>query len=317
MPARGVMLPPLAPRTPEQRVEARLQRVVREPRGGVLLRSELVAQNEALARENEVLRTQLAQVEERRRECEAQIAKLRAESGRIKEEEETADLLSGEGARKVAAGEEETGPRTWPKAKGAAAASEEDETSVFEDVTLQDGGAAVLRAAGLAAVLRAAGLEADRKGYMFKKGKRKHDEFKKRWFELRGGQLAWFEDAGGKYKGEIDMASDECKQVRVSEAEGASQFEVEIVFGPRTYRLETENTDERRAWIHALQDARQGAAAAKLRQSQAGEDPPPTATEDGSLTDSTFFGAGSGAKSKLKLKRAVAATVVANRMVER
>ena len=58
-------------------------------------------------------------------------------------------------------------------------------------------------------------------------------------------------------------------------------------------------------------------AAAKLRQSQAGEDPPPTATEDGSLTESTFFGAGSGAKSKLKLKRAVAATVVANRMVER
>ena len=83
----------------------------------------------------------------------------------------------------------------------------------------------------------------------------------------------------------------------------ADHDEVEIVFGPRTYRLETENTDERRAWIHALQDARQGAAAAKLRQSQAGEDPPPTATEDGSLTDSTFFGAGSGAKSKLKLKR--------------
>ena len=235
-------------------------------------------------------------------------------AGKAKGATGTSDLLSGEGARKVAAGEGETGPHTWPKVKGAAAASEEDETSsyvaaaVFEDVTLQDGGAA-----GLAGSTQ----EADRKGYMFKKGKRKHDEFKKRWFELRGGQLAWFEDAGGKYKGEIDMASDECKQVRVSEAEGASQFEVEIVFGPRTYRLETENTDERRAWIHALQDARQGAAAAKLRQSQAGEDPPPTATEDGSLTDSTFFGAGSGAKSKLKLKRAVAATVVANRMVER
>ena len=47
-----VKLPPLAPRTPEQRVEARLQRVVREPRGasrggGVLLRSELAGQNEA------------------------------------------------------------------------------------------------------------------------------------------------------------------------------------------------------------------------------------------------------------------------------
>ena len=48
MPARSAMvkLPPLAPRTPEQRVEARLQRVVCEPRGasrgggGVLLRSE-------------------------------------------------------------------------------------------------------------------------------------------------------------------------------------------------------------------------------------------------------------------------------------
>eukprot|EP01045_Picozoa_sp_COSAG04_P010897 COSAG04_NODE_684_length_11170_cov_4.232228_1_plen_129_part_10 len=115
-------------------------------------------------------------------------------------------------------------------------------------------------------------------GWMTKRGAVRKN-WSKRWFELRGGQLAWFEDAGGKYKGEIDMASDECKQVRVSEAEGASQFEVEIVFGPRTYRLETENTDERRAWIHALQDARQGAAAAKLRQSQAGEDPPPTATE--------------------------------------
>ena len=78
------MLPPLAPRTPEQRVEARLRRVVHTPRGasrggGVLLRTELAAQNEGLARENEVLRTQLAQSEEKRRECEAQLAELRAQ----------------------------------------------------------------------------------------------------------------------------------------------------------------------------------------------------------------------------------------------
>ena len=67
MPARSGLLPPLAPRTPEQRVEARLQRVVREPRGasrggGVLLRSELAAQNEDLARENQALRVQLEQM---------------------------------------------------------------------------------------------------------------------------------------------------------------------------------------------------------------------------------------------------------------
>ena len=76
MPARSGLLPPLAPRTPEQRVEARLQRVLREPRGasrggGVLLRSELAAQDEGLARENEALRTQLAQSEEKRQACEA------------------------------------------------------------------------------------------------------------------------------------------------------------------------------------------------------------------------------------------------------
>ena len=87
MPARSGLLPPLAPRTPEQRVEARLQRVVREPRGasrggGVLLRSELVAQNEVLARENETLRAQLAQSEEKRQACEEKLAELRAESAR-------------------------------------------------------------------------------------------------------------------------------------------------------------------------------------------------------------------------------------------
>eukprot|EP01051_Picozoa_sp_SAG22_P030686 SAG22_NODE_12034_length_459_cov_0.633333_1_plen_52_part_10 len=50
---RRGFLPPLAPQAPEQRVDARLRRIVREPRGasrggGVLLRSELVEQNEAL-----------------------------------------------------------------------------------------------------------------------------------------------------------------------------------------------------------------------------------------------------------------------------
>ena len=63
MPERSGLLP-LAPRTPEQRVEARLQRVVHTPRmptargGGVLLRSQLVERNEALARENDALRAQ-------------------------------------------------------------------------------------------------------------------------------------------------------------------------------------------------------------------------------------------------------------------
>eukprot|EP01045_Picozoa_sp_COSAG04_P001665 COSAG04_NODE_56_length_30604_cov_692.571119_36_plen_81_part_00 len=57
---RRGFLPPLAPQAPEQRVDARLRRIVREPRGasrggGVLLRSELVEQNEALAWENEEL----------------------------------------------------------------------------------------------------------------------------------------------------------------------------------------------------------------------------------------------------------------------
>eukprot|EP01045_Picozoa_sp_COSAG04_P040654 COSAG04_NODE_11981_length_677_cov_1.128028_1_plen_130_part_10 len=75
-----VKLPPLAPRTPEQRVEARLERVVRAASrgGGVLLRSELAAQNEVLARDNEVLRAQLAQSEEKRQACEAQLDELRA-----------------------------------------------------------------------------------------------------------------------------------------------------------------------------------------------------------------------------------------------
>ena len=51
MDRRG-FLPPLAPQTPEQRVDARLRRIVQTPRmptsargGGVLLRSELVEQN--------------------------------------------------------------------------------------------------------------------------------------------------------------------------------------------------------------------------------------------------------------------------------
>ena len=208
------------------------------------------------------------------------------------------DLLS-EGE---AAGESE-GPHTWPKVKGAAIEEDEEEESaayvtaaVFEDVTLQSGGMD-----GLVA------KEADRKGYMFKKGKNKRDEFKKRWFELRGGKLSYFAENGGQFKGVIDVASDDCKQVRVSEADGASQFEIEIVCAERTYRLETRDTDERRAWISALQDARHGEAAAKLRRSMAGEDPPESAMEEGSLSETSYFGDGSGAAAKLKAKREVEA----------
>ena len=36
----------------------------------------------------------------------------------------------------------------------------------------------------------------DLKGWMFKKGARKTDGFKKRWFELRGSQLAYFVGPG-------------------------------------------------------------------------------------------------------------------------
>lgn len=214
------------------------------------------------------------------------------------------DLLSegGEANR-----ESSEGPHTWPKVKGSTVDEEQEEpdaayasAAVFEDVTLQSGGVD-----GLVT------QEADRKGYMFKKGKNKRDEFKKRWFELRGGQLAYFDEVGGQFKGAIDVASDECKQVRVSEADGASQFEIEIVFPDRVYRLECENTDERRSWISTLQEARQGEAAAKLRRSMAGEDPPESAMAGGSLTEATFFGTGSGAASKIKAKTLAAEKMAA------
>lgn len=203
------------------------------------------------------------------------------------------DLLSGEGEAAI----ETDGPHTWPKMKQGSVVEEEEEqteyvtAAVFEDVTLQSGGMD-----GLVT------KQADRKGYMFKKGKGKFDEFKKRWFELYGGQLSYFDENGGRFKGAIDIASDDCKQVRVSEAAGASQFEIEIVFSTRVYRLETQNTDERRGWIAALQDARHGETAGKLRKSMVGEDPPECAMQKGSLSDASFFGEGTGAAAKIQAK---------------
>jgi hypothetical protein len=193
----------------------------------------------------------------------------------------------------------------------------------------------------------------DLKGWMFKKGARKTDGFKKRWFELRGSQLAYFvgpgkasqsvatllsarasfracasvrgsyrlqlrewltcqPDAGGAFKGAIELSHQECQQIGPSKAPGASQYEIEIVFVNRTYRLECPTSDARRAWILGLQDARQR----PQHRSIFGDEAPPagaTADSDVSLSDhSSYFGDGSGAKSKFK--SAVGATMAVNRI---
>ena len=77
------VLTPLRPQTPEERVEDRLARVIAsQSRGGVVLRSELVRQNERLSRENEALRAQLAEREEELAKCrKALLAQHRKGSG--------------------------------------------------------------------------------------------------------------------------------------------------------------------------------------------------------------------------------------------
>ena len=77
------VLTPLRPQTPEERVEDRLARVIAsQSRGGVVLRSELVRQNERLSRENEALRAQLIEREEELAKCrKALLAQHRKGSG--------------------------------------------------------------------------------------------------------------------------------------------------------------------------------------------------------------------------------------------
>ena len=132
---------------------------------------------------------------------------------------------------------------------------------------------------------------------------------KKRWFELRGCELAYFLEPGGAFKGLIDVSHAECKQIRPSTSLGASQFEIEIEFTDRLYRLETPTANARRAWVQALQDARIPNRS-KLTVQEEQEAKESTA----GLESGQWLEGGSGAKSLLK--SAVRATIVSNRVVD-
>jgi hypothetical protein len=102
----------------------------------------------------------------------------------------------------------------------------------------------------------------DFQGWLGKKGKL-NTSVKRRWFELRGSRLQYFEQPVQKgsrvarmMKGEIQLLSAECTQIRPSEESGAPQ--IEILMTGRVYRLLCENRDERRQWLEELHRARSG-----------------------------------------------------------
>ena len=102
--------------------------------------------------------------------------------------------------------------------------------------------------------------ELHRAGSLEKRGARARDGFKKRWFELRGHYLAYYEKAGGKLKGDIPLVG--ALEVQDSTAADAKAFEIEIKMEDRVYRLNCPDADDRKEWIAALLVVRDAAVVA-------------------------------------------------------
>ena len=99
-----------------------------------------------------------------------------------------------------------------------------------------------------------------------KKGARRTDGWKRRYFELRGSTLDYFEAEGGKHKGAIELGQDgiltaEPAQVRLEgnareSKNGISAMELEIRVAGRTYRLMCkEGPVVQDEWLAKLQQA--------------------------------------------------------------
>lgn len=93
-------------------------------------------------------------------------------------------------------------------------------------------------------------------GYLSKRGNTNTD-WKLRWFSLRGTLLVYYDKEGGKSLGSIDIRN--CK-VRQGD-DGDAGFPFQIITPLRTYFMDSEYADTTRAWIVAIFNAQEDAAA--------------------------------------------------------
>lgn len=92
---------------------------------------------------------------------------------------------------------------------------------------------------------------ATHEGWLCMKGVQKGASFHKRWFALRGEELFYSATPGSHAKGVVALSG--CKEVRISEARGASQLEIEVIVeDDRAYRLLSENQESFDRWMDVL-----------------------------------------------------------------
>lgn len=93
-------------------------------------------------------------------------------------------------------------------------------------------------------------------GYLSKRGNTNTD-WKLRWFSLRGTLVVYYDKEGGKSLGSIDVRNSKVRQGD----DGDAGFPFQIITPLRTYFLDSEFADTTRAWIVAIFNAQEDAAA--------------------------------------------------------
>lgn len=93
-------------------------------------------------------------------------------------------------------------------------------------------------------------------GYLSKRGNTNTD-WKLRWFSLRGTLLVYYDKEGGKSLGSIDIRNSKVRQGE----DGDAGFPFQIITPLRTYYMDSEYADTTRAWIVAIFNAQEDAAA--------------------------------------------------------
>ena len=86
-------------------------------------------------------------------------------------------------------------------------------------------------------------------GYLVKKGGMRKN-WLERWFEVKDGQLRYFDKVPGPCKGVIDLS--DAQDIRASTAPSAKGAEIEIQTAERTWRLRAPSLERREEWLAVL-----------------------------------------------------------------
>ena len=137
----------------------------------------------------------------------------------------------------------------------------------------------------------ATAILACKKGWLSKKGQYSMDGWKKRWFELTGDRLLYYDKPGGTQKGTVSL--DGCHSIRYSTALDAKPHEFEIVNAEgRIYRLCIEQKEqdaprELASWVAELERCAFGDTLATNHGGPGEPEPEPAAVARPSWTPST------------------------------